>query len=86
MKRLWFWDWTTSSNSKRHSPFVPPLNTDIVFRTITLAHVPKITPAPTPMFVKSVQVNIGANFAKDKSKQTKDNSSKAPKPTTSIRK
>ena len=47
---------------------MPPLNTDIVFRTITLAHVPKITPAPTPMFVKSVQVNTGANSAQDSNK------------------
>ena len=68
IKRLWFWNWTTSSNPKSHSPFVPPLNTDIVFRTITLAHVPKITPAPTPMFVKSVQVNTGANSAQDSNK------------------
>ena len=44
---------------------MPPLNTDIVFRTITLAHVPKITPSPTPMFVKSVHFNIGTNFAEE---------------------
>ena len=44
---------------------MPPLNTDTVFRTITLAHVPKITPSPTPMFVKSVHFNIGTNFAEE---------------------
>ena len=68
IKRLWFWDWTTSLNPKSHSCFVPPLNTDIVFRTITMAHVQKVTPAPTPMFLKSVQVNTGANSDQDSNK------------------
>ena len=54
--------------SKKPQPFRAPLKHRYCFSSITMAHVPKVTPAPTPMFLKSVQVNTGANSDQDSNK------------------